>query len=323
LLLIGSIAVGASPLAVLAQQAGNVRRIGYLSTPTRDSVARGVDAFVRKLRDLGWVEGQNLVTEYRFADGDVDRLPALAADLLQRNVELIVAPAGSAALAAKKATSTIPIVMIFVIDPVDLGLVASLNRPGGNVTGTTFTPSQKLYGKQVELLKEALPHVTRIAYLRNPVDPVPAPALQEVEAAARALHVRLLYVDARNAEELEGAFARMARERAEALLTGGSSTFIAHRVRLADLALKYRLPMMAIVRELVEAGALMAYGVNMPDFVGRSATYVDKILRGAQPADLPIEQPTKFELVINLKTAKAIGVTLPQSMLLRADELIQ
>jgi putative ABC transport system substrate-binding protein len=321
-LLVGPLAIGATPLVGLAQQTGKVYRIGYLSTPTRDSVGRGVDAFVRKLRELGWIEGQNLTIEYRWAEGNVERLPELAADLVQRKVDLIVAPAGSAALAAKKATSTIPIVMIFAIDPVDAGLVASLNRPGGNVTGTTFTPSVKLYGKQVEILKEALPHVSRIAYLRNPVD-TNAQASQEVETAARDLHVRLQYVDARNAEELDGAFAAIARERSDALLISPSSTFIAQRTRVGDLALKARLPAMSNIREMVEAGILMAYGVNMADFVGRAATYVDKILRGAKPADLPVEQPAKFELAINLRTARAIGLALPQSLLLRADEVIQ
>jgi len=306
-----------------AQQAGKVYRIGYLSTPTRESVARGVDAFLRRLHELGWVEGRNLVIEYRWAEGKVERLPELAADLVRRKVDVIVAPAGSAALAAKNATSRIPIVMIFPNDPVEMGLVASLSRPGGNITGTTFTTSSEIFGKQLQILKEAIPRVSRVAVLRNPADPSFSRQVGELDAAARSLNVHLQHLGARGPEEFDGAFAAMARDRAEALLVIATSTFLVHRSRLAELAVKARLPTMNSFREQVEAGGLMAYAVNMADFVGHAAEYVDKILRGAKPADLPVEQPTRFELVINLKTAKSLGITIARAVLLRADEVIE
>jgi putative ABC transport system substrate-binding protein len=312
-----------APLATEAQQSGRVYRVGYLSTPTRESVEHGLAAFLRTLRELGWIEGQNLIIEYRWAEGNVERLPALAAELVRHKVDVIVAPAGSAALAAKNATSSIPIVMIFASDPVEMGLVASLRRPGGNITGTTFTPGPEIFGKQLQILKEAVPHASRVAVLSNPADPSFALQVRQVEATARSLGIRLQHVEARGPEELNSAFAAMARERADALLVTGTSTFLAHRTRLAELAVKGRLPTMHSFRESVEAGGLMAYAVNMADFVGRSAVYVDKILKGAKPADLPIEQPTKFELIINLKAAKALGITVPQALVLRADEVIQ
>jgi putative ABC transport system substrate-binding protein len=312
-----------APLATEAQQSGRVYRIGYLSTPTRESVEHGLAAFLRTLRELGWSEGQNLIIEYRWAEGNVERLPALAAELVRHKVDVIVAPAGSAALAAKNATSSIPIVMIFASDPVEMGLVASLRRPGGNITGTTFTPGPEIFGKQLQILKEAVPHASRVAVLSNPADPSFALQVTQVEATARSLRIRLQHVEARGPEEFDSAFAAMARERADALLVTGTSTFLAHRTRLAELAVEGRLPTMHSFRESVEAGGLMAYAVNMADFVGRSAVYVDKILKGAKPADLPIEQPTKFELLINLKTAKALGITVPQALVLRADEVIQ
>jgi len=323
-LLLGLLGFGVASRAAEAQRAGKVYRIGYLSTPTRESVEHGLQAFLRKLRELGWVEGQNLVIEYRWAEGNVERLPDLAAELVRLKVDVIVAPAGSAALAAKNATSSIPIVMIAPNDPVEMGLVASLRRPGGNVTGTTFTPGPEIFGKQLQILKEAIPHVSRVAILSNPADPSFAlQVMREVEAAARSLRIRLQHVEARGPEEFDSAFAAMARERAEALLVPGGSTFLVHRTRLAELAVKGRLPTMYSFRESVSAGGLMAYSVNVSDLTGHAAVYVHKILRGAKPADLPVEQPTKFELVINLKTAKALGITIPQSLLLRADEVIQ
>ena len=313
----------AASLAAKAQQPGKTYRLGYLSTPTRQSVERVVEALLRKLRELGWVEGQNLIIEYRWAEGNVERLPELAAELVRLKVDIIVAPAGSAALAARNATRTIPIVTIFAGDPVELGLVTSLGRPGGNVTGTTFTPSPQLFAKQLQILKEAVPRVSRVAFLLNPADTSFAPQIKEVEVAARSLGIRLQRLETRGLEELDSAFAAMARERADALLVLAGSTFLAYRTRLAELAIKGRLPMMCSFREMVEAGGLMSYAVNMVDFIGRAAVYVDKILEGAKPADLAMEQPSSFELVINLKTAKAIGLTIPQSLLLRADELIQ
>jgi putative ABC transport system substrate-binding protein len=306
-----------------AQQAGRVYRIGYLSTPNRASVARGVDAFVEALARLGWVEGRNIRIEYRWAEGDIDRLPELAAELVRLNVDVIVAPAGSAALAAKAATASIPVVMIFAADPVAMGLVSSLQHPGGNVTGTTFAPGRDIFGKQLQLLKEAIPRASRIAFLWNPADASSAFQRTAVESASTSLRVPLERVEARGPEDFERTFVAMAKAHADALLVGATSTYLVHQSRLAELALKARLPTMLSYREGVEAGGLMAYAVNMANFVGRSAAYIDKVLKGARPADLPIEQPTKFELVINLRTAKALGVALAPSLLQRADEVIQ
>lgn len=318
----GLLAFGAAPVPAEAQQAGAVYRVGYLILPTAESSSHIREAFSRKLRELGWVEGQNLIIESLSADGIVARMPDLAAELVRRKVDVIVTPGTSAALAAKKATSSIPIVMIFPTSPVELGLVASLSRPEGNVTGTTSALGTEIFGKQLQLLKEAIPRASRVAILRNPSDPS-ARYMREVETAARSLRIRLQLVDARGPEEFDSAFAAMARERADALLLAGTATFLSHSARLAELATKGRLPTMSNFREYVEAGGLMAYAVNMADFVGHAAVYVDKILRGAKPADLPIQQPTKFELIINLKTAKELGISLPQSFVQRADEVIQ
>ena len=321
-LLLWLLAAGAASIAN-AQPVQKVYRIGYLSAPTRESVANGVDAFLRKLRDLGWVEGRNLEIEYRWAEGNVDRLPALAAELVARNVDLIVAPAGSAALAAKNATTRIPIVMIFPTAPVEMKLVASLSRPGGNVTGTTFTPEPGIFGKQLQILQQMVPGVSRVAFLGNPADPEWPLVLREVDDASRALGIRLQVLEARGPGDFDNAFAAMARERAGALLTPGGQTFLVHRARLAELALKARLPTMYSYREAVESGGLMAYAINMADFVGRSAVYVDKILKGAAPAELPVEQPTKFELIINLRAARSLGLTVPPALLQRADAVIE
>jgi putative ABC transport system substrate-binding protein len=234
-----------------------------------------------------------------------------------------VAPAASAALAAKQATSSIPIVMIFPIDPVRSGLVKSLRRPEGNVTGTTSALGNEITGKQLQILTEAVPHASRVAILWNSSVPESAVQVKEVEAAAPSMHIRPQAVPARGPEDFDGAFAAMARERADALLVSNDSTFLVHRARIAELALKHRLPTMCSFREYVEAGGFMAYAVNMADFIGRAAVYVDRILKGAKPGDLPVEQPTKFELVINLKTAKALGITISPSLLQRADEVIR
>ena len=304
-------------------QPGKVYRIGYLSAPTRDSVEYALASFLEALRRLGWIEGRNLIIEYRWAEGHVERLPEFAADLVARKVDLIVAPAGSAALAAKNATSTIPIVMIFPRDPVEVGLVASLRHPGGNVTGTTFSPGPEIFGKQLQILREAVPRATRLALLWNPAEPGLEGEVKAVEGAARSMGIHLQRVEARGPEDFEGAFASMARERTEALLVGGGSTFLANKTSLAGLATKARLPTMYGYRENVEAGGLMAYGVKMSDFIARAALYVDRILKGAKPSDLPVEQPTKFELIVNLQAAKALGITIPKPVLLRADEVIQ
>ncbi len=321
-LALAPLAFGLRPAASLAQATGRVYRIGYLSQPSQASVQQALDAFLKALREMGWVEGRNLHIEYRWADGDASRLPGQAADLVKQKVDLIVAPAGTAALAAKAATTTIPIVMIFPVDPVQLGLVASLSRPGGNVTGTTLTPGPEIFGRQLQLLKDAVPRATRVAVLRNPTEPGTSSQVGAMEAAAKTMGVRLMQVTARGPEDFDAAFATMAREHAEALLAATSSTWIVHRARLAELAIQHRLATMFNYREMVEAGGLMSYSVNMVDFIGRAATYVDRILRGAKAADLAVEQPTEFELVVNAKTAKAIGLTLPQTILQRADEVI-
>ena len=321
--LIAGAALLAAPLAAEAQQAGKIFRIGYLSAPTRESVESILQAFLGALRELGWIEGRNIVIEYRWAEGDLERLPGLAEDLVRRNVDVIVAPAASAALAAKHATSTIPIVMIFPNDPVGQGLVSNLRRPGGNVTGTTNIPISDMLGKRLQILKEAVPNATRVAIVYDPTDQVFSPPMKGFEGAARSLGIQLQYVEARGPKDFDGAFAAMEQQRANALLVAGGTTFLINRTRFNELALKRRLPTMFSVREGVEAGGLVAYGVNMIDFVGRSAAYVDKILKGAKPADLAIEQPTKFELIINLKAANALGLRIPQSVLARADEVIQ
>ena len=321
-ILLSPLAFGAAPRAARAQT-GRVYRMGYLSQPTRQSVEQPLDAFLRALRDLGWVEGGNLVIEYRWAEGDTARLPALADDLMRRGVDVIVAPSGTAALAAKNATREIPIVMIFPGAPVESGLVSSLSRPGGNVTGTTYATGPEIFGKQVQLLKEAVPHARRFAMLGNPADAGWVVQGTEVRAAVRAMGLRLQEVSATRPEEFAAAFGALTRERAEALLVAGSSTYLVYRAALVEHTLKARLPTMFNFREMVEAGGLMAYAVNMTAFIGRAAVYVDRILKGAKPADLPIEQPTKFELVINVKTAKALGLTLSPALLQRADGLVE
>jgi putative ABC transport system substrate-binding protein len=320
----GSLLVVAAPLVGEAQLpvAGKVYRIGYLSSgPSASNLYRG--AFQQRLRELGWVEGQNIVIDYRFAEGKLDRLPDLAAELVQLKVDVIVAAPTPSAAAAKNATGTIPIIMWGVGDPVGLGLVASLARPGGNVTGLSYSVGLETFGKGLELLKEAIPRLGRVALLSNPANPAHAPAVENVKVVARSLDVQLQLLEARGPSELDGAFAAMAKERVAALLVVGDSVFVFQRARLADLAAKNRLPTMHGNKENVEAGGLMSYGPSNLDALRRAATFVDKILKGAKPADLPVEQPTKFELVINMKTARALGLTIPQSLLLRADQLIE
>jgi putative ABC transport system substrate-binding protein len=313
----------AGPVAARSQTVGKIGRVGILSpTPPPTQSGRLAEELSRRLQELGWVEGKNLVIEYRWADGRVDRLPALAAELVRLEVDLIVAPGTSAALAAKNATRSIPIVMMFSNDPVALGLVVSLRHPGGNVTGTTFTAGSEIFGKQLQILKEMVPSAKRVALLSNTADPNPI-QIAALEAAARSMGLALLRHEARGPDEFDSAFDAMARERTDALVVTSSSTLLRHRLRLAELALKARLPTMFGFREMVDAGGLMAYGVNMGVFVAHSAAYVDKILRGAKPADLPVEQPAKFELAINVKTARALGIVVPPSLLTRADGLIR
>jgi putative tryptophan/tyrosine transport system substrate-binding protein len=306
-----------------AQPAGKVPRIGYLSQGFATDLMRAgfLEAFRQGLRELGYVERQDIAIESRWTEGNDDRLPALAADLVRSKVDVIVTLGGAATQAAQQATRTIPIVMSLVNDPVGSGLVASLARPGGNVTGLTAI-SPDLLGKRVELLKEVVPKVSRVALLRNPDNPADAAMLREVAAAARALGVRLQTLEARNHQEIERAFAAMIRERAGALLILPDAIFQTQRRQIAELAAKGRLPAVGRMREDAEAGCLMAYGANYRDLVRSAATFVDKILKGAKPGDLPVEQPTKFELVINLRTAKTIGLTIPPTLLQRADQII-
>ena len=315
----------AAPLAAEGQQAGRVYRIGVIANapPTTPEVSRNWEAFRRALSDRGWVEGQSFVAEYRWAEGRLERFPSLASELVSLKVDLIVAGSPVAARAAKQATSTIPIVMVYVFDPVGVGIITSLARPGGNVTGVAFGTGPEIVGKYLELLREAVPKASRVAVLMNPDSPSSPVLLRETQAAARALAVTLQLLEVRKADDLEGAFAAMTRERDGALLVLPHPFIFAHARRIVDLAARSRLPAMYPFSEFVEAGGLMAYAANAPDMFRRAAYFVDKILKGAKPADLPIEQPTKFEFVINLKTAKALGLTMPPSLLARADEVIQ
>ena len=315
----------AAPLAAAAQQAGRVFRIGILANvPVTGPESAGLwGAFIQGLRELGYVEGQNIRIESVSSDGNYERLPDLAAELVRLKVDVIVVPAPQNASAAKKVTRTIPIVMASGGDPVAEGLVASLARPGGNITGLSGIVDPEIAGKRLELLKEAVPKVSRMAFLSNPASAISAASLGETKKAARSLKVQLQILEAREPGELERAFVAMSRERVDALLVLNDGMFLIHRTPIALLAAKQGLPTMFGGREYVDAGGLMSYAASGRDNFRRAAIYVDKILKGAKPSDLPIEQPTKFELVINLKTAKALGLTIPQSVLGRADEVIQ
>jgi putative tryptophan/tyrosine transport system substrate-binding protein len=323
---IGTLAGGllTAPLAAEAQPAAKIGRIGYLSTNLAAN-PHLQEAFLQGLRDLGYVEGRNVVIEYRDAEGKPERLPALAAELVALKVDVIVAPGNSLTRAAKQATRTLPIVFAAVSDPVASGLVTSLARPGGNVTGTSIL-SPELVGKRLELLKQAVPGVSRVAVLWLPGalgERTEKDMLKEADVAARALGVGLQFVEARVPADLDRAFSDMTRARAGALTVLPSLMFLREHRRLVDLAAKHRLPAVYTVKEYVDAGGLMAYGSNVADLFRRAATYVDKILKGAKPGDLPVEQPTKFELIINLKTAKALGLAIPPSLLGRADQVIE
>jgi putative ABC transport system substrate-binding protein len=312
----------ASPAAE-GQPAGNLYRIGFLGIPSRGEVEHLVQPFEQALRQRGWVTGKNLVIEYRWAEGKYDRLPAFAAELVRLEPQVIVAPVTAAAQAAKGATSIIPIVMVTVSDPLGDGLIASLARPGGNVTGLTLTSTSEIWAKQLQLLGEVVPHAKRVAFLWNPANMAATRGVRTVEEAARALGVELQVAGVRAPEEFEPAFRAMTQARAHAVLVLADAMFLAHRARLADLALEHRLPTLLATKEYVKAGGLVSYGADYPDLFRRAAIYVEKILKGATPADLPVEQPTKFELVINLKTAKALGLTIPPSLLQRADQIIE
>jgi ABC-type uncharacterized transport system substrate-binding protein len=318
-LLISLASAFAARLAVEAQQTRKVPRVGVLGGQSPE-ISPPILALREGLRDLGYVEGQTIAIEWRWAQGKNERYPDLAAELVKLKVDIIVAPTSPGAQAAQRATRTIPIVMGFVSDPVALGLVANLAHPGGNITGLAV-PTPEMAGKRLQLLREVAPTLARIAVFNDPSGS--SPDLRGTEAAARALGVQLQVLEVRSAGDIDRAFSTIARERAtEIIILSGGSLFT-HRARIAQLAAKHHLPTSAWTREFTEAGCLMSYGANQADVARRAAVFVDKILKGAKPADLPVEQPTTFELVINLKTAKALGLTIPPSLLARADQVIE
>jgi putative tryptophan/tyrosine transport system substrate-binding protein len=314
-------AAAAWPLAARAQQPAKVARLGFLRFGPASAYADRVEALRAGLRQLGYVEGKNIVIEFRWAE-TVDQLHELAVELVRTNVDVIFAMSSTEVEATRQATKTIPIVFATHADPVGLGHVASLARPGGNITGLT-TILTDLVAKELEGLKEAVPQATRIGVLFSPTAPSHRPAVQAVETAGEKLGVQLVTVPARTVEDFEGAFSTMSREHVGGFVVVNAPLTVSHRARLADLALTHRLPGMFGTRENVEAGGLMSYGSDYNDMVQRAATYIDKILKGAKPADLPVEQASKYRLVINLKTAKALGLQIPDKLLARADEVIE
>ena len=311
-------------LSAGAQQTGKIARIGFLDDSTASSIAVRLETFRQELSKLGWIEGKNVAIEYRFAEGKLERLPELTSDLVRLKVHLIVVSGAPAALAAKNATTTIPIVMTNAGDPVGAGLVASLARPGGNVTGLSGL-SPELNTKRLEVLKDVVSKLARVGLLELAgVNIASDLQLKELRAAALALKLKLEEIETQlNARALESAFQTAKQKQVNAIMTTASPRFLAGRKRIVDLANKYRLPAIYFQKEFVDEGGLMSYGVDYVDLYRHAATYVDKILKGAKPADLPVQQPTKFELVINLKAAKQIGLTIPQSMLYRADKVIR
>ena len=311
-----------APLAAEGQQPAKIPLIGYVGNSTPSLEPKLLSAFRDGLRDFGYVEGQNIRVEYRWAEGRYERFPDLIAELVRLKVDLIVAAGTPATLAAKRATNAIPIVMAVIGDALEVGVVPSLARPGSNITGlSTVVP--ELEGKRLELLKHALPKLSRLAVLANPANPFVAVVWRETQRAGEELRVKLQRVAVRQPEEFSNAFTAIANGRPDALVVVADRFMLTHRAQILAFATKNRLPGMFPYREFVEEGGLMAYGPSYPDMFRRSANFVDKILKGAKPADLPVEQPTKFELVINLKTTKALGLTIPQSLLLRADQVIQ
>jgi len=312
----------AAPLAVEAQQAGKVHRIGMLETTSMALNAANIEAFRQGLRELGYVEGRNYIIEYRSADGRSERFPDLAAELVRQKVDVILTRGTPAVMAAKSATGTIPVVMAASSDPVLSGVVASLARPGGNITGLSSIVHE-VSGKRLELIREVVPGVSRIAVLFIMSNAAEALQWKETEIAASSLRVQVQLLDVRKAGDFGRAFDAAIKQRAGALVVGLDTLTQTNHQPIVDLAAKHRLPAIYGAREFVDAGGLMGYGVSYPDLYRRAATYVDKILKGAKPADLPVEQPTKFDLVINLKTAKALGLTIPPSLLARADQVIE
>jgi putative tryptophan/tyrosine transport system substrate-binding protein len=307
------------PIPAYSQTPARPARVGLLMTTTPIAASHIVVAFADGLRELVHVEGKNVMIEYRWAEGRLERFAELAADLVRKPVDVIVASSQGPALAAKRATLTIPIVMVNATDPVEAGLVASLARPGGNVTGLSQQLTPEIRAKQLQLLKETLSKVSRVAVLRSPATTV---GLKEYEAAAHTLEIRVQFVEIRNRDDLGRAFAAMTRDRIHALVVPGDTFFFTERRHVADLALTHRLPGIYSLREFAEVGGLMSYSARLTEQFRRAAVYVDKILRGASPSTLPVESPSQYELVINLKAAKALGLTIPPSLLARADQVI-
>jgi putative ABC transport system substrate-binding protein len=310
------------PLAARAQQPSKVARIGFLGNSTAALEVNLVGPFRDGLRKLGYEEGRDIVIEYRWADGRYERFPGLVGELVALKVDVIVTAGTPASVAVKNATTTIPLVMVAVGDPVATGLVGSLARPGGNITGLT-SMSVEMEGKRLELLREVIPKVSHIAVLWNAASPIQIIEEAEVRAAAQVLGMKMLSLGVSTREQIDEALATIMRERPDALLILADRLFLHHRMRIMDFAAEERLPGVHAYRELVDAGGLMSYGPSYADMHRRAAIYVDKILKGAKPADLPVERPTKFELVINLKAARALGLTIPPSIILRADEVIE
>jgi putative ABC transport system substrate-binding protein len=316
------LAILAAPLAAAAQQAGKVYRIAFLGASSPALESELVAAFRQGLRDLGYIEGRNIVIEYRWAEGRYDRYAAFVAEAVGLKVDVVVTEGTPAAIAAREGTSTTPIVMAVIGDPVAAGVVSSVARPGGNVTGST-SMSPEIDAKRLELLKELVPGASRVAVLWNPANPNNRARIPTMQAAAKSLRLTLELVSAGDSEQLEKGFGAIVAARSQALIMESDLALLSRRERIVDFATKRRLPGLYAYREFVEAGGLASYAPSYPAMFRRAATYVDKILKGAKPGDLPIEQPTTFELVINLKTAKALGLAIPQSVLGRADELIQ
>jgi putative ABC transport system substrate-binding protein len=312
----------AAPLGAEAQPAGKAWRVGYLSSSSAERERGRLGAFQQGLRELGYLEGKSIFLEQRYAGGEFERLPELAAELARFKVDVFVVAGAPAAHAAKKASSVIPIVMTAVADPVGMGLVASLARPGGNITGLSDF-NTGVVAKRLELLREVVPSLSRVAVLLNPTNPSNPPQLKLTQAAAATLAVTLLAFEAKRADEIDRAFALIKTECPGALIVIGDPMLGSHAKRLVELSTRNRLPAIYWTREFPDAGGLMSYGTNFDELWRQAATYVDNILKGTQAADLPIEQPTNFELVINLKSAKALGLTIPQSILLRADQVIE
>jgi putative ABC transport system substrate-binding protein len=315
----------AGPLAAEGQQAAKVYHIGFLTTspPTAPGFARNLEAFRQALAERGWVEGRNILIEYRSAEGKVERLQNLAAELARLQLDLIVSTSTPATSAIKQATSTIPVVMTYIADPVGAGIVASLARPGGNITGVSSGYRPETMGKLLELLKEIVPKLSRVAVLRSPGPSSQTLPLGAVQTGAEVLGVELQLLEVQSPNGFEAAFATMKKQRVDGLIVWQGPFFLTHARHIVDLAAKNRLPAVYALREFVEVGGLMGYAVDPPEMLRRTAGYVDRILRGAKPADLPIEDPTKYEVIINLKTAKVLGLTIPPSLLLRADQVIE